>query len=117
MNTKKCDCSGRPLGTEKCQTCQDGQPATEPLMSGSERRLVRLDEVLRIISEHPEYPEPCPMLHEVAAAAARTMDKEWIIHMVRETCRQTKEAILADLKQSLQNVRCAPTAAIERRKK
>jgi hypothetical protein len=43
------------------------------------------------------------MLHEVAAAAARTMDKEWIIHMVREACRQTKEAILADLNQSLPN--------------
>jgi len=64
----------------------------------------RMDEVLRIVSEHPEYPEPCPMLHEVAAAAARTMDKEWIMHMVREACRQTKEAILADLKQSLPNV-------------
>lgn len=64
---------------------------------------VRLDEVIRTVSEHPTYPEPCPMLHEVAAAAARTMDKEWIIHMVREACRQTKEAIIADLKQSLPN--------------
>ena len=66
--------------------------------------LVRLDHVLRVVSEHPTYPEPCPMLHEVAAAAARTMDKEWIIHMVREACRQTKEAIIADLK-SLPNVK------------
>ena len=66
-------------------------------------RLVRLDDVIRILSEHPEYPEPCPMLHEVAAKAAAEMDKEWVMHMVRETCRQTKEAILADLKQSLPN--------------
>jgi hypothetical protein len=41
------------------------------------------------------------MLHEFAAAAARTMDKEWIMHMVREACRQTKEAIISDLRQSL----------------
>ena len=71
-------------------------------LSGLSKR-VRLDEVLRIVSEHPEYPEPCPMLHHGAAAAARTMDKEWIMHMVREACRQTKEAILADLNQSLPN--------------
>ena len=65
------------------------------------QRLVRLDDVIRIISDHPEYSEPCPMLHEVAAKAAAEMDKEWVLHMVRQTCRQTKEAILADLKQSL----------------
>ncbi len=64
----------------------------------------RMDEVLRIVSEHPEYPEPCPMLHEVAAKAAAEINKEWIMHMVREACRQTKESILADLKQSLPNV-------------
>ena len=61
--------------------------------------LVRLDDVIRIVSEHPEYPEPCPMLHEVAAKAAAEMDKEWVMHMVRETCRQTKEAILTGIKQ------------------
>lgn len=72
--------------------------------SHREQRLVRLDEVIRIVSEHPEYPEPCPMLHDVAAKAAAEMDKEWVMHMVRETCRQTKEAILADLKQSRPNV-------------
>jgi len=66
-------------------------------------RLVRLDDVICIVAKHPEYPEPCPMLHEVAAKAAAEMDKEWVMHMVRETCRQTKEAILADLKQSLPN--------------
>jgi hypothetical protein len=62
-----------------------------------------MDEVLRIVSEHPEYPEPCPMLHKVAAKAASQMNKEWVIHMVREACRQTKEAIISDLKQSLPN--------------
>ena len=66
-------------------------------------RLVWMDEVLRIVSEHPEYPEPCPMLHEVAAKAAAEINKEWIMHMVREACRQTKESILADLN-SLPNV-------------
>ena len=76
------------------------QPRDEGL---SVQRLVRLDDVIRIVSEHPEYPEPCPMLHEVAAKAAAEMDKEWVMHMARETCRQTKEAILADLKQSLPN--------------
>lgn len=60
-------------------------------------QLVSLDDVIGIVSAHPEYPEPCPMLHEVAAKAAAEMDKEWVMHMVRETCRQTKEAILADL--------------------
>ena len=71
----------------------------------SVQRPVRLVDVLRIVSEHPEYPEPCPMLHEIAAKAAAEMDKEWVMHMVRETCRQTKEAILADLKQSRQNAK------------
>jgi hypothetical protein len=77
-----------------------------PFLIGSAmtyQELVRLDDVLRIVCEHPEYPEPCPMLHDVAAQAAAEMNKEWVMHMVRETCRQTKEAILADLKQSLQN--------------
>jgi hypothetical protein len=73
------------------------------LLADCEPSFVWMDEVLRIVSEHPEYPEPCPMLHEVAAKAASEMNKEWIIHMVRETCRQTKEAILEDLKQSLPN--------------
>jgi hypothetical protein len=41
------------------------------------------------------------MLHNVASKAAAEMDKEWIMHMVRETCRQTKEAIISDLRQSL----------------
>ena len=71
----------------------------------SVQRPVRLVDVLRIVSEHPEYPEPCPMLHEIAAKAAAEMDKEWVMHMVRETCRQTKEAILDDLKQSRQNAK------------
>lgn len=75
---------------------------------GSDDRLVRLAWVLRIVSDHPEYPDPCPMLHEVAAQAAAEMDKEWVMHMVRETCRQTKEAILADLKQFLPNSVIAP---------
>ena len=69
----------------------------------SVQRPIRLVDALRIVSEHPEYPEPCPMLHEIAAKAAAEMDKEWVMHMVRETCRQTKEAILGDLKQSLHN--------------
>ena len=79
---------------DRNRTGEDGLPV---------QRLVRLDDVIRIVSEHPEYPEPCPMLHEIAAKAAAEMDKEWVMHMVRETCRQTKEAILGDLKQSLHN--------------
>jgi hypothetical protein len=75
----------------------------QPASAGRMPALVRLDDVIRIVADHPEYPEPCPMLHEVAAKAAAEMDKEWVMHMVRETCRQTKEAILADLKQSLPN--------------
>ena len=75
----------------------------EAAEGGCNKRLVRLDAVIRIVSEHPEYPEPCPMLHEVAAKAAADMDKEWVMHMVRETCRQTKKAILADLNQFLPN--------------
>tara|TARA_R110000772_G_scaffold51939_2_gene119203 strand:- start:583 stop:1053 length:471 start_codon:yes stop_codon:yes gene_type:complete len=70
-----------------------------------------LADVLRIVSEHPEYPEPCPMLHEVADRAAAEMDKEWVMHMIRETCRQTKEAIFEDLKQSLPNAECKLIAA------
>jgi hypothetical protein len=66
-------------------------------------RLVRLCDVIRIVSEHPEYPEPCPMLHDLAGKAAAEMDKGWVMHMVREACRQTKEAILADLNNSLPN--------------
>jgi hypothetical protein len=41
------------------------------------------------------------MLHQVAAKAASEMNKEWIMHMVRQACRQTKEAIISDLRQSL----------------
>jgi hypothetical protein len=29
MNTKKCDCSGRPLGTDKCLTCQSADAEQE----------------------------------------------------------------------------------------
>jgi hypothetical protein len=29
MTTKKCDCSGRPLGTDKCPTCQSADTAKE----------------------------------------------------------------------------------------
>lgn len=79
----------------------DNTPTDSEREPASHPRLVRLDEVLRVVSEHPEYPDPCPMLHDVAAKAAAEMNKEWVMHMVRETCRQTKEAILADLKQSL----------------
>jgi hypothetical protein len=43
------------------------------------------------------------MLHEVAAKAAAEMNKEWIMHMVREACRQTKKSIISDLSQSLPN--------------
>jgi len=81
----------------------DSKPNAKELVGVDVPRLVRLVDVIRIVSEHPEYPDPCPMLHEFAAKAAAEMDKEWVMHMVRETCRQTKEAILADLKQSLPN--------------
>lgn len=84
------------------------------LLADCESSLVQLDEVLRIVSEHPEYPEPCPMLHEVAAKAAFEMDKEWIMHMVREACRQTKDEILADLKQSLPNETSSSMGATEK---
>jgi hypothetical protein len=84
------------------------------LLADCESSFVWMDEVLRIVSEHPEYPEPCPMLHEVAAKAASEMNKEWVIHMVRETCRQTKEAILADLKQFLPNETSPSMGATEK---
>jgi hypothetical protein len=62
-------------------------------------RFVRLADVVQLVERHPEYPDPCPMLHELAAKAAENMDKEWVMHMVREACRQTKEAILVDLRE------------------
>ena len=65
------------------------------ILEGFARKKVR--HVLDLISKHPEYPEPCPMLHEVASKAADEMDKDWVMHMVRETCRQTKQAILSEI--------------------
>lgn len=90
------------MNTKKQNRSRKTSP-TKELVGVDVPRLVRLDDVIRIVSEHPEYPEPCPMLHDVASKAAAEMDKEWVMHMVRETCRQTKEAILADIKQSLPN--------------
>jgi hypothetical protein len=69
---------------------------------GDDEAIKRLEgaqfaKVIEMIKIHPEYPDPCPLLHQIAGKVADEMDKEWVMHMVREACRQTKYAILEEL--------------------
>jgi hypothetical protein len=79
-------------------TWRDGGKAVAKMVAILTDEKPSIIDVFSTIEAHPEYPEPCPLLHEVAEKAARDMDKEWVIHMVREACRQTKQAILTELK-------------------
>lgn len=72
---------------------------TTTMSQPTHSNLVAFDEVLRIVNELPEYPEPCPLLNEISEQAAEAMDKEWVKHMVREACRQTKRELTQHLKQ------------------
>ena len=57
-----------------------------------------LQDVLQTIEQEPEYPEPCPKLREFVTKAIEDKDTEWILHMLRQTVRQTKESIIARIR-------------------
>ena len=50
-------------------------------------------EVIAIVMSEPEFPEPCPQLRGYIADAVKNGDTEWIVHMLRQTVRQTKLSI------------------------
>lgn len=54
-------------------------------------------EVLTIVEAEPEFPDPCPKLREFISKAVETKDEDWVLHMMRETVRKTKDAIAAKL--------------------
>jgi hypothetical protein len=54
-----------------------------------------LEEVLQVIEQEPEYPDPCPKLREFVTKAIEDKDVNWILHMLRQTVRQTKQSIIA----------------------
>jgi hypothetical protein len=47
-----------------------------------------------LVEEEPEYPDPCPKLRELISQAVADGDEEWILNMMRQVVRQTKENII-----------------------
>lgn len=54
-------------------------------------------DVLAAVEAEPEFPEPCPNLKTYIADAVRNNDQEWILHLMRQTVRATKDSISARL--------------------
>jgi hypothetical protein len=58
--------------------------------------LLRSD-VIAAVEAEPEFPDPCPNLRTYIADAVRNNDQEWILHLMRQTVRATKDLIAARL--------------------
>jgi hypothetical protein len=120
MNTKKCDCSGRPLGTDKCETCQSADADMRRLV----RRwwdveypvIARLDEkwdliahqngpamtdgdTLSSIDTHPDDFRETMMVKMKAQAAWR----EYSWPLLREGFYPTNAGVLAHADENLSN--------------
>lgn len=57
-------------------------------------RVFPLQQLVRLIESEPEYPDPCPQLRKLIFDAVAAQDEEWILHMMRQAVRQTKECII-----------------------
>ena len=53
-----------------------------------------IEDVVEAIEREPEFPEPCPKLKELIAQAVENQDVDHVLHMLRQTVRQTKQAII-----------------------
>lgn len=51
--------------------------------------------VLELIEAEPEFPDPCPNLRTYISDAVKNNDQEWILHLMRQTVRATKDSIAA----------------------
>lgn len=58
--------------------------------------LLRSD-VIAAVEAEPEFPDPCQNLRTYIADAVRNNDEEWILHLMRQTVRATKDSIAARL--------------------
>lgn len=58
---------------------------------------IEIKDVVRLIKDEPEYPNPCTKLRQVIHEAVLAQDEEWILHVVRQAVRQTKENIINNL--------------------
>lgn len=58
---------------------------------------LEIKDVIRIVKFEPEYPDPCTKLRQVIHEAVITQDEEWVLHIVRQVVRQTKENIINNI--------------------
>jgi hypothetical protein len=49
---------------------------------------------IELVKAEPEYPDPCPKLRAFVKEAVAKQDEDWVIHMLRQAVRQTKESII-----------------------
>ncbi len=61
---------------------------------GNQQRGFPLEQLVRLVEAEPEYPDPCPQLRKFIFDAIAAQDEEWILHMMRQAVRQTKECII-----------------------
>lgn len=61
---------------------------------------LRYNEVISIIKDEPEYPKESSLnLQNLIKQAVLTQDEDWILHMMQQAVRQTKESIITKLEQ------------------
>ena len=72
-----------------------GATGDQPLALHS--AICSVGDVVRIIQGEPEYPDICRKLLGYIKDAVANGDEEWVLHMVRQAVRQTKEQIIAKL--------------------
>jgi hypothetical protein len=61
---------------------------------------VPLDSLVGIIQSEPEYPDPCTELKKFIHDAVSESNEEWVLHIVRQAVRQTKQSIIDRLNNS-----------------
>ena len=57
--------------------------------------------VIRIIEEEPEYPEPCPLLKNLIHLAVEDKNEDDLLYYFRMAVRQTKNNIIENIREQL----------------